>query len=124
MKINGKGPKGGEVKCAIQGEAVLQLEDKTKLSISEEGIITLSEEGKKNIVIKIEDLKKIAAGSTLIFDDKTILDIVEKEGLERPSQEALERIAKDRLIIDTAHIAISIMVMEKLAEENANNVVE
>lgn len=119
IKIKGIGPKGGEVSSTCKGEVDLVLE-KIKFNINENGILSMMEEGKKDIIIKIDDLKKIAAGNTLIFDDKTIMDIVEREGLDRPSQEDIEKISKDRDIMDSAHVVVSIMVMEKLAEAVAD----
>ena len=119
IKIKGIGPKGGEVSSSCKDEVDLILET-TKFNIKENGVLTMMEEGKKDIIIKIDDLKKIASGNTLIFDDKTIMDIVEREGLERPSQEDIERISKDRDIMDSAHVVVSIMVMEKLEEAIAN----
>ena len=117
MKITGKGPKGGEISANLKDDVLIQLSNKNeRLNISDEGIIIMMEDGEKDIVIKLDDFKRIAASNTIIFDSDTILDIVRKEGMEVPNRDEIDRIMGDRDIIDAAHVSISIMVMEKLEE--------
>ena len=117
MKITGKGPKGGEISANLKDDVLIQLSNKNeRLNISDEGIIIMMEDGEKDIVIKLDDFKRIAASNTIIFDSDTILDIVRKEGMEVPNRDEIDRIMVDRDIMDAAHVSISIMVMEKLAD--------